>query len=391
MEVKFYETGEVDDALLKFAVIVSRCRGKWIFCKHQERDTWEVPGGHREGNENILDTAKRELFEETGAKAFDLRPVCVYSVEAGSESYGLLCFAEITELGELPGFEIEKIEFFAETPGNLTYPLIQPKLMERIERVYWASESEKFNQMADYYDQYRPGYPKEIVDTIIEKANLAAGSKVLEIGAGSGKATEQFANYGFAIICVEPGTDLARKGAARFQDKNIKYVVSRFEDYAAPFEYFDAVISAQAFHWVPQPVGYEKCASTLKKSGTLALFWNLEIPCDIDLDRDLMAILDQYNGFVACVPEEDYKKRTEKISSGIAGSGFFSEPELIQSHWEKTYTADEYFGFAMTSNAFVQLPEEEQRKCHEELMRLAAKYGGIRRHYICELYLAKLL
>ena len=46
LEVKFYDT--VDDSLLKFAVIISQSNGKWVFCKHKERDTYEAPGGHRE-------------------------------------------------------------------------------------------------------------------------------------------------------------------------------------------------------------------------------------------------------------------------------------------------------------------------------------------------------
>ena len=59
LEVKLYDT--VDDALLKFAVIISQSNGKWVFCKHKERDTFEVHGGHREFGEDIIETAKREL------------------------------------------------------------------------------------------------------------------------------------------------------------------------------------------------------------------------------------------------------------------------------------------------------------------------------------------
>ena len=135
LEVKFYDS--VDDSLLKFAVIVSQSNGKWVFCKHKERDTYEVPGGHREAGESILETAKRELQEETGAIRFDMKPLCVYSVtgktrvnDTGEESFGLLCYAEITEFATELHSEMEKIVLLAELPEEWTYPLIQPKLIE---------------------------------------------------------------------------------------------------------------------------------------------------------------------------------------------------------------------------------------------------------------------
>ena len=68
-KVNFYDS--IDDSMLKFAVIIAKHNGKWVFCKHRERSTWEVPGGHREQGEDILETAKRELYEETGATRMD--------------------------------------------------------------------------------------------------------------------------------------------------------------------------------------------------------------------------------------------------------------------------------------------------------------------------------
>ena len=139
IEVNFYD--EVDDSLLEFAVIISKSNGKWVFCKHKERDTFEVPGGHRETGEKIEDTAVRELKEETGAVDFNIKPVCVYSVKgkmrvndnATKESFGMLYAAEIFSFEEIHS-EIEKIVLSDDLIRQWTYPLIQPKLISEAKK-----------------------------------------------------------------------------------------------------------------------------------------------------------------------------------------------------------------------------------------------------------------
>ena len=132
LEVKFYE--QVDDALLKFAVILSRTQGKWVFCKHRERTTYEIPGGHREPGETIRETAERELREETGAVEFDMKQVGVYSVKTEeSETYGMLFAADIFSFEDIHS-EIESILITDDLVEQWTYPLIQPKLLEEASR-----------------------------------------------------------------------------------------------------------------------------------------------------------------------------------------------------------------------------------------------------------------
>ena len=139
VEVRFYDKEKVDDALLKFAVIIARSNGKWVFCKHKDRSTYEIPGGHREPGEAIIETARRELYEETGALEYSLTPVCVYSVTApdnfdGQETFGMLYFADIRRFEEELHNEIEKIILTDELIGSWTYPLIQPKMIEEAKR-----------------------------------------------------------------------------------------------------------------------------------------------------------------------------------------------------------------------------------------------------------------
>ena len=136
-KVQFYD--RVDDGKLRFAVIITRTEGQWVFCKHRDRNTLEVPGGHREPGEDILDTAKRELYEETGAIDFSMEPVCVYSVTApgnfdGQETFGMLFSADVREFEKELHSEIERIVIRDDLPDNWTYPEIQPLLMKEWER-----------------------------------------------------------------------------------------------------------------------------------------------------------------------------------------------------------------------------------------------------------------
>ena len=137
MEVKFYDN--VNDDLLKFAVIISRYNGKLVFCKHRQRETLEIPGGHREVGETIDETARRELYEETGALDFKIEPICVYSVTVednfdGQETFGMLFFADIFSFEKELHSEIESICLLDGLPEKWTYPLIQPKLIEEAVR-----------------------------------------------------------------------------------------------------------------------------------------------------------------------------------------------------------------------------------------------------------------
>lgn len=124
--------------------IMALYKGKWIFCKHKKRDTWENPGGHIDEGETPLEAAKRELYEETGAIHFDIEPLCDYYIDGEVDGRYFkgnvqVYFAIVHTLGELPsGSEMEFIDFFDSFPDELKFPMSRdffPMALEKKQRI----------------------------------------------------------------------------------------------------------------------------------------------------------------------------------------------------------------------------------------------------------------
>lgn len=256
----------------------------------------------------------------------------------------------------------------------------------------FKKESEMFNQAAEYYDKYRPGYPQEIIDSLISVTGITEGSDLLEIGCGSGKATGQLVGNGFNILGIDPGEDLVCIGNKRFENENISFVKGRFEEYDFEQKKFDVVYAAQSFHWVPQPVGYKKCADVLKDNGYLVLFWNMYILNDSDTDKELLEISKRYGGIADFVTKTECNDRINSIVSQIEDSHLFEKPTVISKLWKQNYTADEFYGFALTGNRFIQNTDVDKKIAYNDIVELAKKNSGIiERQYLCVLYIAKKL
>ncbi len=118
-----------------FVVTLSEYRGKLMLSRHRARDTWETQGGHIEPGETPLAAAKRELYEESGATALSIEPLCDYRAgDDRSASNGMVFAAKIEALGDLPESEMAEVRVFDELPANLTYGDITPKLFAEARR-----------------------------------------------------------------------------------------------------------------------------------------------------------------------------------------------------------------------------------------------------------------
>jgi len=116
-----------------FVVIFARYKDKWLYCRAKEREVFETAGGHIEPGETPLEAAKRELYEETGALAFDIEPAFDYSVKSSAGySTGQVFFAKIHELGEIPDYEMAEVRLFDTIPDRMRFPQILPVIYEKM-------------------------------------------------------------------------------------------------------------------------------------------------------------------------------------------------------------------------------------------------------------------
>jgi 8-oxo-dGTP diphosphatase len=118
---------------LTYVIVVSRYHAQWIFVRHKERTTWEIPAGHIEAGEHPDQAARRELWEETGATGFNIKALFDYSVTRNDESKsGRVYYAEVFQLEKLPEMEIAEIMIADQLPASLTYPEIQTEIFLRV-------------------------------------------------------------------------------------------------------------------------------------------------------------------------------------------------------------------------------------------------------------------
>ena len=132
------------------------------------------------------------------------------------------------------------------------------------------ADGSEFDAIAAEYDRFRESYPDALVDAACARGRLTAGSRVLEIGCGTGQLTEQLAKRGLAVAAVDPGAQLIERARIR-AGADVEFHLARFEDVELAEGAYDAVFSATAFHWIDPAVGWAKVANLLRPGGVIAL------------------------------------------------------------------------------------------------------------------------
>ncbi|HVG94648.1 MAG TPA: class I SAM-dependent methyltransferase [Planctomycetota bacterium] len=241
--------------------------------------------------------------------------------------------------------------------------------MERIDERRRTS----FNERAEQYDAARPGYPEALVRDVLERAGAR---RIVEVGAGTGKATIAFARAGCEIVALEPGPRLVaflRRKIAGFPDVRVESTT--FEAWSVPDRGFDLVLSAQAFHWVDPAVRYLKAA---RIAAHLAILTNETAP----IDPQLRAAFDHaYTRWTGPGDGNELAGRAVEIArrtwtEDIDRSGLYGPVDVLTVPWKATYTSRDYVALLETYSDHAALDARMRRGLHEAIAGAIDRHGG---------------
>ncbi len=234
--------------------------------------------------------------------------------------------------------------------------------------------AEGFGADAGRYDRARPSYPADLVNRIIA---ASPGREVLDVGCGTGISSRLFQAAGCTVLGIDPDprmAELARRGGTATE-------VAKFEDWNLAGRLFDAVVAAQAWHWVDPVAGAARAAAALRPGGRLAVFWNAFEP-----PAALRAAFGEI--FLRVAPGspfgaywdrpalDSYRTGCERAADGMRQAGGFGDAEEWLFRWERPYTRDEWLDLVPTTGGFARMPGRAQAEVLEGMGAAIDAAGG---------------
>ncbi|MDE2487611.1 MAG: class I SAM-dependent methyltransferase [Alphaproteobacteria bacterium] len=249
-----------------------------------------------------------------------------------------------------------------------------------------------FDTVADVYDAVRPGYPDALFEDIGRITGLEAGATVLEVGCGSGQATEGLAHRGWKVTALDPGPALIAAAERRLRSRSeVEFITAPFEAWTPPARRFDLIASAQAWHWVPPVAAFANARRALKPGGWLAIFGNCPVGAPPDFLEALERVSITRGVDLTAPPPESWYLPQGPVAGLVEAAGGFSAALQRGYPWTWRHTTRSYVDF-LTSRSDVQiLPEALREALITDLAEIVeARGGSLDIDYEARLYLSHL-
>lgn len=250
-----------------------------------------------------------------------------------------------------------------------------------------------FGEVAEQYDRARPGYPPAVFVDVLSFAGHRAGERVLEVGAGTGKATAGYVAAGARVVALEPSVEMAAVARARFADVDAVEVVGEpFEAWAGDGDDFAVVTAFQAWHWVDAATRLAKARAVLRDAGALALCWNQPRYPDVELRRSLDDAYAELAPGTQGRFAQGVARPLDGQDSAIAeldASSAFTAFEVREYSHEIVYDADAYVDLLETHSDHRMLVASDRTALLDRVADLVRRAGSITVDYGTTLALAR--
>lgn len=242
-----------------------------------------------------------------------------------------------------------------------------------------------FDTIPEKFDKWRPQYCDEVFEYLIDHVHLNTQKSILEIGPGTGQATEPILKTGCHYLGVELGENLAKYTQNKFKCyKNFHLIHDDFITHDFGKEKFDFIYSAATIQWIPEKIAFSKTHELLKNGGTLAMMMlhgDYKTPNEA-LYYEIQKVYAEYFH-----PETPY---TQKFDYGNVVNYGFTEFQRLEFYSKREYTADEYIEYLGTHCDHIALKEPFQSNFYEGIRNAILSFGDkICFHDTIILYLAK--
>ena len=321
--VDFFESPEAFDGLGLTNITVS--------CHHDPEDTWRY-------EQTLRMSEDRTVYAMEDMSAFFIK-------EGRIDVVGTIYRVRNRELQQLTEEGIKELE------------------QDEFRRV--------FDLIPDQFDKFRPRYSEELFAYLNAEAGIGPGKRVLELGPGTGQATEPVLRTGCEYHAIELGEHLYRKMKEKygrlpnFNIVNDDFITHDFGDMK-----FDMIYSAATIQWIPEEVAFAKTFELLKPGGTLAMMLtSAEYKSDNEaLYGKIQALYDRYYK-----PDIQYKHRGFRYTA--APEYGYTEVERHEFKGQRVFTADEYVAFSGTHCDHIVIPEPVRTEFFESLRKAVLDAG----------------
>ena len=246
----------------------------------------------------------------------------------------------------------------------------------------------QFDEVAEIYDEVRPGYSEEVFEAIVRFAALSQDGRIFEMGCGTGQMTRPFAERGYSVLALDQGPRLAAIAAKHCEPyPRVRVATCAFEDWADEPGTYDLFLSAQAFHWIRPEYGLARASELLKEGGSIALAWTTDRSENTAFWRATEPIYRVYNP-VDSSPRPPAS--AEHYRDALRAAAQFVDHEVFEQSSTHMYSGDDYLKVLQTFSDHRALPALQRAQFFEEIGAVIRRCGDkVVRHYETVVLLAR--